>query len=127
MAGALEPVRRWLEARKMSAIDVPIWLIGLAVAVVWFAPFVWMVSTSLKYPEDVMTQDIEWLPRRVTLAASEQSRVHGDERRRERALPEQVLQEIGDSEGGAKRVGGERAAQVMGEGAFANQPRYATQ
>ena len=61
-------IRRWFENRKMTAFDVPIWLIGLAVALMWFAPFIWMVSTSLKYPSDVMTQDIEWFPRRITLA-----------------------------------------------------------
>ncbi|RFB79349.1 carbohydrate ABC transporter permease [Methylovirgula sp. 4M-Z18] len=60
-------LRNWLDERRMTAIDLPIWLIGMAVAFAWFAPFVWMVSTSLKYPSDVMTQDIEWLPHRVTL------------------------------------------------------------
>ena len=37
-------------------------LLGHDIAVMWFAPFIWMVSTSLKYPADVMTQSIEWLP-----------------------------------------------------------------
>jgi multiple sugar transport system permease protein len=68
-AGAPNLVRRWLEARRMSALDVPIWLIGLGVALMWFSPFIWMASTSFKYPSDVMTQDIEWLPRRVTVAS----------------------------------------------------------
>jgi multiple sugar transport system permease protein len=62
-------LRRWLENRKMTAIDVPIWLLGLAVAAMWSAPFVWMVSTSFKYPSDVMTLDIEWFPHRATWAA----------------------------------------------------------
>ena len=43
------------------------WLFGIAIATLWFMPFVWMVSTSFKYPGDIMTVDIEWLPRRVTL------------------------------------------------------------
>lgn len=60
-------MRDWLEARGMRPIDIPIWLIGMVVAVIWVAPFVWMVSTSLKYPSDVLTQTIEWFPRRVTL------------------------------------------------------------
>lgn len=60
------PFRRFLEKRHMTLIDIPIWLFGMAVALAWFAPFVWMVSTSLKYPADVMTVDIEWLPRRIT-------------------------------------------------------------
>ena len=33
----------------------------------WAMPFVWMVSTSFKFPGDVMTVEVEWLPRRVTL------------------------------------------------------------
>jgi multiple sugar transport system permease protein len=66
-AGLPEPLRRWLEARRMTLVDVPIWIVGMIVAAMWFAPFVWMVSTSLKYPADVMTQSIEWFPRRVTL------------------------------------------------------------
>ena len=59
-------VRRWLAARGMTLADVPIWIVGMAVAAMWAAPFLWMVSTSLKFPGDVMTADIEWLPRRVT-------------------------------------------------------------
>lgn len=66
MATASFSLRRWMEARRMTWVDVPIWLGGMLVALAWFAPFVWMVSTSLKYPSDVMTQTIEWLPRRVT-------------------------------------------------------------
>ncbi len=50
-----EPFRRFLEKRHMSLLDIPLWLFGMAVALAWFAPFVWMVSTSLKYPADVMT------------------------------------------------------------------------
>jgi len=46
---------------------VPVWLLGMLVAVVWAMPFVWMVSTSFKLPEHVMTEEIEWFPRVVTL------------------------------------------------------------
>ena len=71
MAGLTEAVlpegaRRWLEARRMTLIDVPIWIFGMIIAFMWFAPFIWMVSTSLKYPSDVMTQSIEWFPSRIT-------------------------------------------------------------
>jgi multiple sugar transport system permease protein len=59
-------LQNWLDERRMTAVDLPIWLLGMAVALAWFAPFVWMVSTSLKYPSDVMTLDIEWFPRRIT-------------------------------------------------------------
>ncbi|WP_296744881.1 carbohydrate ABC transporter permease [Mesorhizobium sp.] len=56
-----------LERRGLERADLFIWPLGLAVAVLWALPFVWMVSTSFKFPSDVMTRDIEWLPRRVTL------------------------------------------------------------
>ena len=59
--------RAWLEERRLSLVDVPIWLLGIGVAVLWAMPFVWMVSTSFKYPEDVLTADIEWFPHRVTI------------------------------------------------------------
>ena len=47
--------------------DVPLWLGGMALALAWGAPFVWMVSTSFKPSNQVMTKQIEWLPREVTL------------------------------------------------------------
>jgi multiple sugar transport system permease protein len=55
-----------LEARGLERADLMIWPLGMAVAVLWALPFVWMVSTSVKYPGDVMTTDIEWLPHRIT-------------------------------------------------------------
>src|SRR5438128_10503296 len=45
---------------------VLMWAIGILVAVAWAAPFVWMVSTSLKPVGEVMTRQVEWLPRHVT-------------------------------------------------------------
>jgi len=66
MASIATRLRRVLEERQMTWLDVPLWLVGMAVALAWFAPFVWMVSTSLKYPSDVMTLQIEWLPHRIT-------------------------------------------------------------
>ncbi len=54
---------RW----NLRLVEIPVWLVGLVAAALWFAPFVWMVSTSLKYPSDVLTREIEWLPRRATL------------------------------------------------------------
>ncbi len=56
-----------LEARGLDIADLFIWPLGMAVAVLWALPFVWMVSTSFKFPGDVMTKDIEWLPHRITL------------------------------------------------------------
>jgi multiple sugar transport system permease protein len=52
--------------RPVSWLTVVLWVLGMLVVVAWAAPFVWMVSTSLKLPGDIMTRDIEWLPRRVT-------------------------------------------------------------
>ena len=57
---------RFVRSRGMRPADVPIWLFGLAVAALWVMPFIWMISTSFKYPGDVMSVDIEWLPHRVT-------------------------------------------------------------
>lgn len=59
--------RRLLKSYNLRPADIPVWLIGLAIAALWILPFVWMVSTSFKYPGDVMTAEIEWLPHRVTL------------------------------------------------------------
>lgn len=47
--------------------DIPLWLFGMFCVALWAAPFVWMVSTSFKPASQVMTKDIEWLPREVTL------------------------------------------------------------
>jgi multiple sugar transport system permease protein len=68
MAGrTLMQANRWLSRWNLTVGEVPVWLAGLVLACLWFAPFIWMVSTSLKYPADVMTLDIEWIPRRATL------------------------------------------------------------
>jgi multiple sugar transport system permease protein len=50
----------------MSLVDIPIWAIGMSIALLWAMPFLWMVSTSFKLPAHVMTAEIEWLPREVT-------------------------------------------------------------
>ncbi|MBB3773448.1 multiple sugar transport system permease protein [Angulomicrobium tetraedrale] len=66
MTTLMTRLRRYMDEHRFTLLDLPIWLVGMAVAFAWFAPFVWMVSTSLKYPEDVMTAQIEWLPSRIT-------------------------------------------------------------
>ena len=53
---------------RLAWRDVPLWLLGTALAFAWAAPFAWMVSTSLKPAAQVMTRDIEWIPREVTFA-----------------------------------------------------------
>jgi len=60
-------LNRRLRPWGLRVAEAPLWLFGLAFAIIWVMPFVWMVSTSFKYPSDVMSVDIEWLPRRVTL------------------------------------------------------------
>ncbi len=59
--------RRFLKGYNLRPGEIPAWLLGLAVAALWIMPFVWMVSTSFKYSGDVMSADIEWFPRRVTV------------------------------------------------------------
>jgi multiple sugar transport system permease protein len=67
MQTALARLNRRLRPWSLRVEEVPVWLFGLAFAMIWVMPFVWMVSTSIKYPADVMSVDIEWLPRRATL------------------------------------------------------------
>lgn len=52
---------------NMTLANLPVWAFGMFIAGVWSLPFVWMVSTSFKLPQHVMTRDIEWLPRVFTL------------------------------------------------------------
>jgi multiple sugar transport system permease protein len=52
--------------RRLSPISALVWAVGLLMAVAWAAPMVWMVSTSVKPANEVMTRNIEWLPRHVT-------------------------------------------------------------
>jgi multiple sugar transport system permease protein len=59
--------RRMLQTGNMKPRDIPIWIAGLIIAVLWIAPFVWMVSTSFKPAKEVMTKEIEWFPRHVVL------------------------------------------------------------
>jgi len=59
--------KRFLQHGNMKAHDIPVWIIGLIVSVLWIAPFVWMISTSFKPPKEVMTKEIEWFPRHVVL------------------------------------------------------------
>jgi ABC-type glycerol-3-phosphate transport system permease component len=65
VADLAPPLNRRIPGTRLRLGDVPLWLAGLAVAALWAAPFVWMVSTSLKPPGQIMTRTIEWLPRTV--------------------------------------------------------------
>lgn len=44
-----------------------VWAAGTAAAVAWALPLVWMLSTSVKPPGQVLTRTVEWLPHTVTL------------------------------------------------------------
>lgn len=60
-------LRTTAESKGWTWLDGIIWIVGMGIAVIWALPFIWMISTSFKFPGDVMTVDIEWLPRRVTI------------------------------------------------------------
>ncbi len=61
-------LRRPIPGTKLALRDVPLWLVGMFFVLLWAAPFVWMVSTSFKPSSQVMTRDVEWIPRVWTLA-----------------------------------------------------------
>ena len=52
--------------RRFRPFSALIWAAGMAAAVAWALPLVWMVSTSVKPPGQVLTRTVEWLPRAVT-------------------------------------------------------------
>tara|TARA_B100000674_G_C37969082_1_gene976049 strand:+ start:2275 stop:3126 length:852 start_codon:yes stop_codon:yes gene_type:complete len=47
--------------------NIPVWTIGTLISIMWFMPFIWMLSTSLKLPENVITKEIVWFPDEITL------------------------------------------------------------
>lgn len=49
-----------------NGFDAVLWLVGLAATVIWAIPFVWMVSTSLKPPAEVLSTTVQWLPTELT-------------------------------------------------------------
>lgn len=67
MGNIFEIVARRFHARGFRAVDIPIWILGMLFVLAWASPFLWMVSTSFKYPADVLTLHIEWIPRRTTI------------------------------------------------------------
>jgi len=60
-------IRNFFRHGNMKARDIPFWIVGVVIAVLWIAPFVWMVSTSFKPAKEVMTKEIEWFPRHIVL------------------------------------------------------------
>lgn len=59
---------RRVPGTELAVRDLPVWLVGMACVFAWGAPFAWMISTSFKPSSQVMTRDIEWLPRELTFA-----------------------------------------------------------
>jgi multiple sugar transport system permease protein len=68
VASAGRFAERRVPGTRLGFRDVPIWLAGMVCVAAWGAPFVWMISTSLKPASQVMTREIEWVPREFTLA-----------------------------------------------------------
>ncbi len=60
-------LRRRIPLTLLRWGELPVWLVGMVFVLAWAAPFLWMVSTSFKLPSQVMTRDIEWIPRTWTL------------------------------------------------------------
>jgi len=60
--GTIRRINQFLRQWNLKIGTVPVWLLGLAVVVVWFAPFVWMVSTSFKPLSEILSSDINWIP-----------------------------------------------------------------
>src|SRR5207245_10008813 len=54
-------------SRKLKPLIVVVWAVGLIAMLAWAAPLVWMVSTSVKLPSEVMTRNVEWFPRHLTI------------------------------------------------------------
>lgn len=65
--GASHRVDKYLGRWNLKISTLPIWLIGMIVAVIWIAPFVWMISTSLKPVQEIMSSNIDWIPRHLIL------------------------------------------------------------
>lgn len=53
--------------KKLKRSNVLFWILGMFFALLWILPFVWMVSTSLKPADQVMTLHIRWIPETFTL------------------------------------------------------------
>jgi len=54
-------------ARRRRPGWFPGWLIGLLAAVVWIAPFLWMLSTSFKPTGQILTNQVHWIPQTIVL------------------------------------------------------------
>jgi multiple sugar transport system permease protein len=64
---AFRRINKYLGRWNLSIGAIPIWLLGMFVVLLWAAPFLWMVSTSFKPVKEVMSTQIDWIPRHVIL------------------------------------------------------------
>ena len=67
MAASIGQINRRLRPFGLRLGTLPVWLVGIVIAVLWALPFVWMISTSLKFPGDVMTVD-DWILRAANVS-----------------------------------------------------------
>src|SRR4051794_6898590 len=58
-------MRTFLRRNRMRPMDVPLWILGMLASVIWVAPFVWMISTSLKPANQIVSPRVEWFPRTI--------------------------------------------------------------
>lgn len=64
---AIRRINHYLGRWNLSLSTLPVWLLGMVVVVLWAAPFLWMISTSLKPVKEVMSIQIDWIPKHVIL------------------------------------------------------------
>jgi len=55
-----------IRGRKTTLGNIMMWLCGTAMALLWFIPVFWMVSTSLKPENQILSTTVEWLPREIS-------------------------------------------------------------
>ena len=66
--GFFERFVSFLRRKRVTPGRVLMWLVFMALAATWVLPFVWMVSTSFKPSGQVMTREVQFIPREWTLA-----------------------------------------------------------
>lgn len=63
----IRKIEQYLKRWNLSLRSLPVWILGMFVVVLWAAPFLWMISTSFKPVKEVMSIDINWIPRHIIL------------------------------------------------------------
>ena len=67
MEKIIKTTNQFLKRYNLKSLDLPIWIIGLAIVIAWISPFFWMVSTSLKETSEILTLNNDWIPKTFTL------------------------------------------------------------